>query len=325
VALKGDQSSPENVKLEIQESEAESFESEVKESPKSSISSLRKPSIVLEKQESQSTETRESQEKALQIKDQIKVLDKGEKEAPAANKVKDPQVDQNQWTRMWYSKVDNERNAGPSRTIIPFGQKQEENKMISFTITKNDEIEEISLLEDSSDDDEISMNSDESEAHLITIGDDDDEQTGQLANHFPIGSTPAVATKPTFHANISPIQNSKPKIVLTAETNDADNTLMPEELEEGEVPSHWKFTGPLHNGYYTSGMWYDTPEGLVILTDYKEKCSEDIYFPKSGPYWCEICHDVVETNKEFVAHVRNNHLDVADQDVLHKMEIRLQQ
>ena len=347
-----DQGSLENVNSEneasIEDSNKESYGSQDKESPHNSRhASLRNQqrTSVLDNQESESTDVNKVLEnnqnqnshtrglpKQNNLDRQIKSSDGLVEDPTPTNKVKDSQGDKSQSAWTWNAtdpkiKAQNALKTGPTWSTLPFGQKQEENKKNSFTVSfkTEDEIEEISLLEDSSDD-EISTDSDESEAHLITIGDDDDDQT---VNRFPIGSTPAVATKVKFYSNISPIIDLKPTMAIIQETNESDieddDTLLPDELEEGEVPRRWKFTGPLHNGYYTSGKWYDTPQGFIILTDYKENCSADIYFPECGPYWCEICHDVVTTNKEFVAHVRTNHLDVADENVLYKMESRIQQ
>jgi len=255
--------------------------------------------------------------KQIDLDHQIKLLDKVEEEDHTP-KTKDPQsaltrnfTDQN-------IKVEKTVKTVPTWTKMPFGKKDEKCNKSYFTVTfkPEDEIEEISLIEDSSDD-EIATDSDDSEDHLITIGDDDEELSS-----YPIGSTPPITIKPMFHSNLTPITNLMPMIDEKSNVeNDADMT---EELEEGEIPRQWKFNGPLHNGHYTSGKWYDVPEAYIILTDYKEKSVTDIYFPENGPYWCEICHNVVETNKDFVDHVRINHLDVADEDVLCKMESRLQ-
>jgi len=43
-------------------------------------------------------------------------------------------------------------------------------------------------------------------------------------------------------------------------------------------------------------------------------------FPSIGPYQCEICQNITNTKQEFVDHIKANHRDVVDEEVLDSLE-----
>lgn len=47
-------------------------------------------------------------------------------------------------------------------------------------------------------------------------------------------------------------------------------------------------------------------------------------FPSIGPYQCEICQNITQTKQEFVDHIKDNHRDVVDEEVLQSLEKDLQ-
>ena len=47
-------------------------------------------------------------------------------------------------------------------------------------------------------------------------------------------------------------------------------------------------------------------------------------FPSIGPYQCEICQNITNTKQEFVDHIKDNHANVVDEEVLDSLEKDLQ-
>ena len=43
-------------------------------------------------------------------------------------------------------------------------------------------------------------------------------------------------------------------------------------------------------------------------------------FPTIGPYQCEICQMITDTKAEFVGHIKAEHRNVVDEDVLRSLE-----
>jgi hypothetical protein len=73
---------------------------------------------------------------------------------------------------------------------------------------------------------------------------------------------------------------------------------------------------PIHAGVFTSDEYFETDSAVVLKVDY----SKHRYFPEKGPYRCEICLEMFETNKLFFHHVRQEHLQVVDIVALEVME-----
>ena len=58
--------------------------------------------------------------------------------------------------------------------------------------------------------------------------------------------------------------------------------------------------------------------------DDDEDDDEEEMFPSIGPYQCEICQNITNTKQEFVDHIKANHRDVVDEEVLDSLEKDLQ-
>ena len=61
-------------------------------------------------------------------------------------------------------------------------------------------------------------------------------------------------------------------------------------------------------------------DAIIMTVPYKGKDLKDVYFPLNGPYSCEICAKIVETNLDFFNHLKGRHLEEADEDVMETME-----
>ena len=51
----------------------------------------------------------------------------------------------------------------------------------------------------------------------------------------------------------------------------------------------------------------------------EEEDMEEV-FPTIGPYQCEICQMITDTKAEFVGHIKAEHRNVVDEDVLRSLE-----
>ena len=65
-------------------------------------------------------------------------------------------------------------------------------------------------------------------------------------------------------------------------------------------------------------------ENLVIEEDEIDLKENPEYFPFEGPYMCEICRTICNTNREFVHHIRTEHPNEIDADVVEIMEAHFQ-
>ena len=58
---------------------------------------------------------------------------------------------------------------------------------------------------------------------------------------------------------------------------------------------------------------------IFFQTDDDDDDDEEM-FPSIGPYQCEICQNITNTKQEFVDHIKANHRDVVDEEVLDSLE-----
>ena len=137
----------------------------------------------------------------------------------------------------------------------------------------SDNVEEISLDDESSDEDESSSAS--KVAH----------NTVQMINNSTL-----VATEPSG--------KSQPRKKLTHPL-------------EAKLGSEY-----YHNGEFSSGDYYETDDAIIMKVDY----SKDKYFPEMGPYRCEICHLIFDTNRKFYSHVMSCHFEEADTAAIEIMQ-----
>ena len=56
--------------------------------------------------------------------------------------------------------------------------------------------------------------------------------------------------------------------------------------------------------------------------DYKRQTS-NVYFPEVGPYRCEICFSILQTNRLFFDHIIGKHRADADETAIDKMKQHL--
>ncbi len=56
------------------------------------------------------------------------------------------------------------------------------------------------------------------------------------------------------------------------------------------------------------------------LEEEEEEDDSQENFPSIGPYQCEICQQITDTKQQFVDHIKQNHLDVVDEEVLRSLE-----
>ena len=95
--------------------------------------------------------------------------------------------------------------------------------------------------------------------------------------------------------------------------------------QSGKSQPRKKLTHPLeaklgseyyHNGEFSSGDYYETDDAIIMKVDY----SKDKYFPEMGPYRCEICHLIFDTNRKFYSHVMSCHFEEADTAAIEIMQ-----
>ena len=65
-------------------------------------------------------------------------------------------------------------------------------------------------------------------------------------------------------------------------------------------------------------------QNLIIEEDEIDLKKNPEYFPFEGPYMCEICRMILSTNREFVHHIRTEHPNEIDSDVVQIMEAHVQ-
>jgi len=140
--------------------------------------------------------------------------------------------------------------------------------------------------------DDVDLEAEENNVVEIEDSSEDEEENGGL-------SSGSAAVKPTLNSSGSSGNNNnniKPKLA------DRQNYLTP--------VSHpgQKTVVPVHGGVFTSDEWFETEDAIILKVDY----TKSRYFPEKGPYRCEICLEILETNKEFFQHVRQNHLQEAN-------------
>ena len=103
------------------------------------------------------------------------------------------------------------------------------------------------------------------------------------------------------------------------------------ELKRKEERDNFK----LENPFYVKSMKMSKEENsrhffgigagdtVVIVENRLELTEVPDYFPTYGPYMCEMCNTFVETNREFVHHIKTNHAEDLDFEVLRIMESHL--
>jgi hypothetical protein len=90
-----------------------------------------------------------------------------------------------------------------------------------------------------------------------------------------------------------------------------------QEMEEEKVDSEDELINaeeekhkdqPQHNNSYSSGNYFKLKDCTIMIVDYRK----DTYFPENGPYRCQICKTIVQTNIQFYGHVTAMHSGKAD-------------
>ena len=77
-----------------------------------------------------------------------------------------------------------------------------------------------------------------------------------------------------------------------------------------------------HNGIYPSRDCFEIGRDIVMKMDYKRQTS-NVYFPEVGPYRCEICFSILQTNRLFFDHIIGKHRADADETAIDKMKQHL--